>query len=145
MAKTWENYECEFFTGNTENSMGDSKYLILSDRMTRTALVNFKRAPDQVLSENPSIAYLDPNGGLYNAIMATPRDSDITIADVNGDRIFVSVKRGPIEPLVAEASRKPANGLCTFDFANNNGVLTHIHVGHVVKLLSLGRPRRKSI
>lgn len=44
MAKTWDNVECEFFTGNTENAMGDSKYLILADKMTRTALINFDGA-----------------------------------------------------------------------------------------------------
>ena len=43
MAKTWDNFECEFFTGNTENTMGNSKYLVLKDQMTRTALINFKR------------------------------------------------------------------------------------------------------
>lgn len=145
MPRTWDNYECEFFTGNTENGMGDSKYLILSDKMTRTALVNFKRAPHQVLSENPAIAYLDPGGLLYKVIMATPDDRKITIADVGGDRIFVRVNRDPLEPVVAECSRKPANGLCTFDFHNNDGILSHIHVGHVVKLLSLGRPRRNSV
>jgi len=145
MPKTWENYECEFFTGNTTNTMGDSKYLVLTDGMTRTALINFKRAPDQVLSSNPSIAFLDPNSLLLKVIMETPDDGDITIASVEGDRIFVNVNRGPIEPVVAECSRKPVNGLVTFDFVNNNGVLSHIHVGHTVKLLSLGRPRRKSI
>ncbi len=145
MAKTWENIECEFFTGNTENSMGDSKYLVLSDKMTRTALINFKRAPNQVLSENPSIAYLDPTSHLHRVIMETPNDDDIRIADVSGDRIFVSVTRGPMEPFIGECSRKPANGLSTFDFRNDNGLLSHIHVGHVVKLLSLGRPRRHSV
>ena len=145
MAKTWENIECEFFTGNTENSMGDSKYLILSNKMTRTALINFKRAPSQVLSENPSIAYLDPTSHLHRVIMETPDDKDIRIADVNGDRIVVGVTRGPMEPFYGECSRMPANGLCTFDFKNDNGLLSHIHVGHVVKLLSLGRPRRNSV
>jgi hypothetical protein len=145
MAKTWENYECEFFTGNSENAQGDSKYLVLTSGMNRTALVNFKRAPNQVLSSNPSIAYLDPKGLLCKVIMETPHDEDITIASAEGDRIFVMVNRGPIEPYLGECSRKPENGLCTFDFDNENGVLTHIHVGHVVKLLQMGRPRRKSI
>jgi hypothetical protein len=106
MAKTWENYECEFFTGNTTNTRGDSKYKV---------------------------------------IMETPNDDDITIAGVNGDKILVNVNRGPMEPITAECTRKPANGLSTFDFVNNNGVLRDIHVGHEVKLLSLGKPRRKTI
>jgi hypothetical protein len=50
-----------------------------------------------------------------------------------------------MEPLFADCTRMPANGLCTFDFHNNLGVLSHIHVGHTVKLLSIGRPRRNSI
>ena len=147
MAKTWDNVECEFFTGNTTNNMGDSKYLVLSDKMTRTALINFKRAPNQVVTENPSIAYLDPKGALHGIIMEVPsdRDCDITIAGVDGDRIVVHILRGVMEPFVGECSRKPANGLCTFDFRNDNGVLSKIHVGHVVKLLTIGKPRRNSV
>lgn len=48
-------------------------------------------------------------------------------------------------PLFADCTRMSANGLCTFDFHNNLGVLSHIHVGHTVKLLTIGRPRRNSI
>ncbi len=145
MARTWENCECEFFTGNTANAMGDSKYLVLADGMNRTALINFKRAPNQVLASNPSIAYLEPKGLLHKLIMETPDDRDITVISAEGDKIFVKVNRGPMEPYVGECSRTPANGLSTFDFVNRDGVLSHIHVGHEVKLLSLGRPRRKSI
>ena len=144
MAKTWENYECEFFTGNTANAMGDSKYLILKNKMTRTALINFKRAPDQVLSENPAIAYLDMASTLYDKIMSTSDDKKITIANVEGDTVTVKVDAAN-GPFTGNCTRKPANGLCTFDFHNNNGVLSHIHVGHEVKQLSIGRPRRNSI
>ena len=144
MSKTWENVECEFYTGNTTNTMGDSKYLILRDKMTRTALINFKRAPDQVLSENPAIAYLEPSSQLYQKIMETGDDSKITIADVTGDTITVNVS-APSGAFTGNCSRKPANGLSTFDFVNQNGMLSRIHVGHEVKLLSLGRPRRNSI
>lgn len=145
MARTWENFECEFFTGNTENARGDSKYLVLKEGMTRTALINFKRAPKQVLTGNPCIAYLKPNSGLLQAIMLETDDSKITIVSVSGDSIVVKVSRGPMEPFVGEASRVPANGLATFDFVNENGVLSHIHVGHEVKLLQTGRPRRHTV
>lgn len=145
MARTWENVECEFFTGNTTNTMGDSKYLVLADGMNRTALINFKRAPQQVLASNPSIAYLEPQSLLMKLIMETPDDDDISVISAEGDKIFVKVKRGPMEPFVGECSRMPENGLATFDFVNREGVLSHIHVGHQVKLLSVGRPRRKSI
>lgn len=140
MAKTFENFECTFFTGNTTNSKGDSRYIVLESGMSRTALVNFKRAPSQVLTGNPSICYLEDDGELNKIIMKTPKDRDITIAGVEGDRIIVSVNRAGQKPFVGEASRKPANGLVTFDFVNNDGMLSHIHVGHGVKLLSLGRP-----
>ncbi len=141
MAKTWKNYECEFYTDNNTNNYGDSKYLVTEDKMTRTAFVNLKRAPDQVLSENPSIAYLDPNSELYRKIMSTPNDDYITVSDVIGDDIIICVHPG----FVGACSRKPVETFFTFDFVNNGGVLSHIHVGHGVKRLSLGRPRRGSV
>jgi hypothetical protein len=145
MSKTWDNVECEFFTGNTANDMGDSKYIVLQDGMQRTALINFRRAPNQVLSGNPSICYIAPDSHLFDAVYENYRPGAITIASVTGDRILVRVERGPIEPFFGEATRVPANGLSTFDFVNQNGVLSHVHFGHEVKLLSLGRPRRKSV
>jgi hypothetical protein len=141
MAKIWKNVECEFYTANTANNYGDSKYLVLGDKMTRTAFVNFKRAPNQVKSENPAIAYLDPNEELYRRIMKTPNDAYITISEVNGDLISICVHPG----FVGTCSRKPQEKLVTFDFVNKNGVLSHIHVGHEVKRLKLGRPRRGTV
>ena len=144
MPNTWTNYECEFFTRNTANEMGDSKYLIVADKMTRTAFINLRRAPGQVCSENPAIAYLDENSKLYEAIMAERDDSMIEIVSVNGDDIVVYV-RSPTAPVFGKCSRKPANGLITFDFRNNNGALSNIHVGHQVTRLTFGRPRSKSM
>ena len=141
MAKTWKNYECEFFTDNNTNKYGDSKYLVTSEKMTRTAFVNLKRAPAQVLSENPSIAYLNPNEELFRKIMSTPKDEYITVSEVVGDNIVICVHPG----FVGACSRKPVETYYTFDFSNRNGVLSHIHVGHGVKRLKLGRPRRGSI
>ena len=141
MAKTWKNYECEFYTDNNTNKYGDSKYLVTSDKMTRTAFVNLKRAPAQVLSENPSIAYLNPNEELYRKIMNTPKDEYITVSDVYGDNIVICVHPG----FVGTCSRKPVETYYTFDFVNKYGVLSDIHVGHGVKRLSHGKPRRGSM
>lgn len=141
MAKTWDNHECAFYTANTTNNYGDSKYLILKDKMTRTAFVNFKRAPNQVLSENPAIAYLDPNEELYRRIMKQPKDEYITVSDVVDDVIMICVHPG----FVGACYRVPKETYLTFDFHNKEGVLSHIHVGHGVKDLKHGRPRRASI
>jgi hypothetical protein len=96
-------------------------------------LINFKRAPNQA-----------PKSVLYKKIMETVEDSKITIAGVDGDTITVNLS-APSGAFTGNCSRMPANGLNTFDFANNGGVLSHIHLGHEVKQLSLGRPRRNSI
>lgn len=141
MAKTWNNYECEFYTHNNTNKYGDSKYLVTSEKMTRTAFVNFKRKPDQVLSENPSIAYLNPNEELVKRIMATPNDAYITVSDIVGDNILICVHPG----FIGTCSRKPFETYYTFDFSNKSGVLSHIHVGHGVMKLKHGRPRRGSM
>jgi hypothetical protein len=144
MAKTWMNVTCEFFTGNTANGLGNSKYLVLPNRMTRTAFVNFKRAPAQVCASNPSICYLDRQG--ESIIMKTPDDQNIRIDDVVADEITVGVRDAKTGAWSSfKCSRKPREGLSTFDFKNDKGVLTAIHVGHEVRQLTVGLPRRKSI
>lgn len=135
MAKTWANHPCTFYTKNTLNTHGDSRYVITGDRVNRHAPINKDRSPGQVNSEHGSIAYLVKGSNLLKEIMHEPDDAMITIAAVTGDRIYVSIKRGPIEPLVCECARKPSNGLIPFDFNNKEGVLSHIHVGHEIHSL----------
>lgn len=137
MAKTWLNYACTFYTSNTENNLGDSRYVVTSNSVVRHAPINRARSPDQVNSTHGAICYLVPGSNLYKEIMGEIDDRKITVAMVDGDRIHISLQRGPIEPLVCECTRKPANGLVTFDFDNTNGVLSHIHVGHKVHSLKM--------
>ena len=91
MAKTWENFACVFYTQNTLNNYGDSKYTVTKDKMTRHAPVNKDRAPDQVNTGSPAIAYLDPKSNLYKAIKAQRDDRKIMIEDVVGDTIRMKV------------------------------------------------------
>ena len=140
MAKTWENYECEFYTENSTNNLGNSKYLVLKNKMTRTAFVNLRRAPSQVRAESPAIAYLNSNDKLFSIIMNQTDDSKIKIDNVVNDTITVSVEVGS-NLFIGTCSRKPANGLVTFDFVNEDGNLSLIHVGHEVKMLRLGHAK----
>ena len=139
MTKTWANYPCTFSTGNTENTNGNSQYTITAERMTRYAPINAKRAPEQVMTGNPSICYLTAGGLLNKAIMETDANDDhlITVVAVVGDVITVKVDRGPMEPVIGDCARIPKNGLVTFDFANADGVLSYVHVGHAVILLKV--------
>ena len=68
--------------------------------------------------------------------MQTLKDSDITNNNVIGDQIYVE-----LPGYIGIATRMPADGLCTFDFTNTDGELTHIHVGHALTRLSFGPPR----
>ncbi len=127
MAKIWYNHPCIFYTRNTENNYGDSKYTVTLNAMTRFAPVNLLRAPAQVNTGNPSICYLDPKSQLYTRIMRTLDDSKIKIESAVLNIISVNA-----DGLIGAAFRKPETDLVTFDFVNNNGVLSHIHVGHKV-------------
>jgi hypothetical protein len=141
MAKTWENYECTFNTENTSNTLPDSSYFVTRAGMQRAAFVNAGpgRPASQIVSGASSICYLDPNSGLSPAIMQQGDDRKITVTDVVGDTISVRVEGVPQGGRTdGTCSRVPANGLCTFDFVNNDGALSHIHVGHKVKSLSPG-------
>jgi hypothetical protein len=134
MAKTWTNVQCRFQTLNTENTRGNSEYRIWTDRMLRNAPINVDRdgAHDQVYTfQRRAICYLEPNSLLYELIMRTP-DDRIKIADVVHDDIFVNA-----DGTTLPARRIPAEGLITFDFDNNNGDLSHIHVGHAVLNLTI--------
>ena len=140
MAKTWENFACVFYTQNTLNNYGDSKYTVTKDKMTRHAPVNKDRAPDQVNTGSPAIAYLDPKSNLYKAIKAQRDDRKIMIEDVVGDTIRVKVigvsAVAGADPFIGDCCRLPANGYHTFDFVNNNGVLSRIHIGHELMQLT---------
>lgn len=141
MAKTWQNYVCTFETSNTSNTLPDSKYLVTAIEMLRVAFVNAGpgRPPAQIVNRVPSICFLDANSPLKTAIFRQRDDRQITIMAVVGDAIHVKVNGVPGgSHTIGAASRAPQNGLLTFDFTNNNGVLTHIHVGHAVKNVSPG-------
>lgn len=130
MAKTWTNVQCRFWTQNIVNKRGNSEYRIWADRILRNAPINMDRigAQDQVYTfMRKAICYLDPQSQLYSLIMHTPDDDLIKIANVVHDTIYINVD-GTSLP----ASRRPAEGLITFDTVNNNGDLSHIHVGHAV-------------
>ena len=141
--KSWTNFECSFETLNTVNNFGNTKYLIFNDRMVRTAKINLVRAPAQILIGNPSICYIDSNQLIYGAIMNQGDDSKIKIVSVNGNVIYVKVE-GVAGPngnyMIGECSRIPANGYFTFDFDNDDGSLSHVHIGHGVINLIPGRP-----
>lgn len=92
MPTTWSNVVCSFQTRNEENTNGNSTYNVTADNMTSFAPVNAQRAPNQVQTGNPNICYLDPNGETYRRVMKTRNDSDITIANVQGDDITVVVQ-----------------------------------------------------
>ncbi len=148
MSKTWVNHECEFYSNNTENNLGNTRYLVASNNMVRTAKVNLIRAPDQVLHDNPSICYIEENSDIYDAVMQQGDDTKITISSVNGNVIIVKVSdvQGPNGNYVlGSCSRIPVNGLCTFDFNNNNGVLTGVHVGHAIMNINHGRPNPRAV
>jgi hypothetical protein len=135
MAKTWDNVQCRFSTQNTENDRGNSEYRVWADRLLRNAPINIDRvgAQDQVYNfMRKAICYLDPRSQLLDLIMKTGDDNQIKIASVVLDTIYINVS-GTTLP----ANRRPANGLVTFDAVNNNGDLSHIHVGHEVCNLSL--------
>lgn len=136
MAKTWDNVPCRFWTKNTVNKRGNSEYRVFTNRMIRHAPVNVDRdgAKDQVFTfKRRAICYLDPGSQLLRLIMRTLDDNQVKIDSVAGDSIWVQVGR-----VVREASRRPQVGLATFDFVNNNGDLSGIHVGHQIdKLVEL--------
>lgn len=138
MAKTWKNRECTFHTANNTNKYGDSKYTVTKDKMKRHAPVNTTRAPNQVNTSNPSIAYLDPNSELYRRIMKERDDSKITVKEVIEEKDVAMIE---LTGFVAACSLKPIETYNTFDFVNNDGVLSNIHVGHAVKDLTLGTPK----
>ncbi len=144
MAKTWVNFECTFNTANTVNALPDSIYFVTAAGMLRIAYVNIARAQDQLVNIQPSVCYLDADGDLQAAIMSTPYGADhkITVDSVIGDRIRVRVADQPNAGgnYIGEASRVPGNGMLTFDFKNDNGVLSKVHVGHAVKNLIPGKP-----
>jgi len=73
--------------------------------------------------------------------MSRANDAYITVSEVKGDNIVICVHPG----FIGCCTRKAAETLATFDFVNRNGVLSHIHVGHGVKRLKLGRLRRGSV
>lgn len=141
MPKTWENYECEFFTTNTRNTEGDSHYWIYKTQMKRYAPINKgeDRDHDQVDIgvRTRAICYLDSKSELYAAVMEK-KSKDIRIVSVDGDTITVQVSGLSGEDLVATCTRKPANGLSPFDFANDDGQISSKHVGHEVKNLRIG-------
>ncbi|GAM09406.1 hypothetical protein OR1_01684 [Geobacter sp. OR-1] len=135
MAKTWDNVQCRFQTQNTVNKRGNSEYRVWSNRILRCAPINMDRvgAQDQVYNFMlKAICYLVPNSSLYNLIMDTRDDDRIKIDSVVHDYIYINV-----DGTVLPASRKPAEGLITFDAVNENGDLSHIHVGHAVYNLKL--------
>ena len=141
MAKTWQNYECTFNTENTSNTLPDSKYFVAPNAMRRAAFVNAGpgRPHNQMLSGSPAICYLDERSALADALMEQGDDSQVTIMAVVGDAIHVLVNDVPAGGhTIGICHRVPANGMVTFDFTNNNGVLSHIHVGHAVKNLVHG-------
>jgi hypothetical protein len=133
--KTWDNVPCRFWTQNTVNKRGNSEYRVWSNRLLRHAPINAERkdAQDQVFNfKRRAICYLKDGSTLYNLIMSTPNDNEIKIDSVANNQIFVNVK-GVILP----AKRRPEEGLITFDFANHNGDLSGIHVGHAVCKLKI--------
>ena len=127
MSKIWYNHPCRFSTKNTLNQLGNSHYSVLITSMTRFAPININRASNQVNTGNPSICYLIPNSKLYDRIMHTTDDSKITIENVILDSIIVNA-----DNFKGLALRKPQKGFVPFDFVNNGGTLTSIHVGHEI-------------
>jgi len=127
MAKTWLNYPCRFRTKNTVNRRGDSVYTVTHNWVSRYAPINLERGYANPNFGNPSICYIIWASKLHDQIMHTGDDSLITIVGVHLDIIEVNANgfRGI-------AQRKPQEGLTTFDFVNNNGALSHIHIGHQV-------------
>jgi len=127
MAKTWLNHPCTFRTKNTVNRMGDSKYTVTHNAVNRFAPINLARGYASPNFSNPSICYIVTGSALHDQIMHTGDDRLITIEGVHLDIIEVNANG-----LKGLAQRKPQEGLTTFDFVNNNGALSHIHVGHQV-------------
>jgi len=129
MAKTWFNYPCRFSTSNTENQLGNSAYQVTLTGMTRFAPVNTNRAPNQLNTGNPNICYVAMDSELYTRIMRIPSDRDdlITIKNVILDSIIVNA-----DAFNGLAFRKPQIGFCPFDFVNDNGTLSLVHVGHQI-------------
>jgi hypothetical protein len=141
MPRTWENYECEFFTTNTRNDEGDSRYWVYKTQMKRYAPINQGegRKHDQVDCglRDRAVCYLDAKSDLYTAVMAK-KSKDVRIVSVDGDVITVQVSGLSGPDLVATCTRKPANGLRPFDFTNDDGQIGGKHVGHEVKNLRIG-------
>lgn len=142
MAKTWTNYACSFSTRNDSNTLADSKYFISGDAMVRIAFVNAGPRRDMNQTRwvaRRSVCYLDPTSGLYLAAMRQADDSKITVVAVVGDTIHIRVDGVPHGGnTIGPCSRVPENGLVPFDFVNNAGVLSHIHIGHPVHNVSAG-------
>lgn len=145
MPKTWANYECRFETVNTENQNGNSQYTVTTNGMTRYAPVNRTRAADQVQTGNPNVCYIDPTSNLYRAVMGQGDDSMIKILNVDGDSIAVKVSGiesqaggRTVNYVVGQARRVPCNGWCPFDFRNNDGALSYVHIGHAVRNIMPG-------
>lgn len=135
MTLTWQNVNCTFQTLNTLNQFGNSQYTITGNpnRMVRYAPINRIRAPDQVnFDEARAVCYLQPGSPSYADIMSEGDDTKITVYTVLGESI---VFKAPGR--FVNATRTPATGWCVFDCFNNNGVLSHIHVGHAVINLTL--------
>jgi hypothetical protein len=141
MPRTWENYECSFNTDNNSNTLPDSKYVVTRNGMRRAAFVNMgpNRDVNQVISGNPAICYLDPSSLLDTAVHYQGDDDLITVVNVLRDFIEIKVEDYPQgSSTIGIAFRVARNGLRTFDFGNNDGVLSHVHVGHIVKNLAAG-------
>lgn len=150
MAKTWKNFECKFNTTNTSNPLPDSAYFVTEDRMVRVAYVNIdpkRKATNQTCSVTEAVCFIDGGGRLYKAIMGQAKDENITVEAVAGDTIRIRVRNydGKGRYYIGTAQRIPANGLTTFDFANDDGVLSHVHVGHEVKNLVAGKPSEEDL
>ena len=135
MANTWENVNCTFETLNTVNNLGNSQYTITGNpnRMVRYAPINRFRAPTQVnFDELKSLCYLQHGCLTEQEIMKEADDNNITIFSVVANTIVFSI---PGKNLIA--TRIPATGWTVFDCINNDGILSHIHVGHALSNLRL--------
>ena len=136
MPTTWQNVNCSFQTLNTLNQFGNSQYIITGNpnRMQRHAPINTVRAPNQVhFDEARAVCYLQPGSASHDDIMHETIDANVTVFSVLGESIVFKIPGRYLN-----ATRTPATGWVVFDCFNNNGVLTHIHIGHALINLRLG-------
>lgn len=127
----WDNAEVVFYTRNTRNNLGNSRYTVTAKRYQRHAPVNTYDAPREVDFDAPRhFVYLANGSDAYNAVMRS-QDADVHIVRIEGGNVVMNIAGNE-----HRARIRPQAGDCPFDFDYDaeHGTISHGHVGHELYL-----------